>query len=317
MRVEQHHARMDLAQAVELGAQRRVIGREIRLAAARDLSLAGRLAAMIERRAVEIGRRTQLGRRLTRIERGAGGIAVDVDHAARDPRAHRRRAHRMREIVEPVDPPIRIAPRVPERGETRLKFRWNIGAGVRKAHHQGLFRALDREPVLRHATSVAPAARGIGCADEVCPALVRAGAAAARLGPRRAHQDRQGPHRLGRDEHAPRHAGRGACRRPPRPSQPAQPRLPARHGGAGRDARADGRQFLDLARDHVPLRRAPRPRRVRSHRRDGLRRDAGSPASRVSASSTICTAIRRARLTPIRPRWPRASPPLRTRRASG
>ncbi len=87
----------------------------------------------------------------------------------------------------------------------------------------------------------------------------------------------------------PRSGRLGAWRSRSGLGEPAFPRLPARHGGTGRDARTGRRQLLDLARGHVPLRRAPRPRDLRSGRRDGLCRDAGGrlhPRRRVPLSAS-------------------------------
>ena len=97
-----------------------------------------------------------------------------------------------------------------------------------------------------------------------------------RLGPRRPHRRsptassprlrrrrtarRRGTHR--------RHCGAG-------PAQSALPCVPARHGRAGRAARPDHRQLLDLARGHVPLPAAPHARRRRGDRSLRLHGDAG------------------------------------------
>ncbi len=76
--------------------------------------------------------------------------------------------------------------------------------------------------------------------------FARTGTASRRLGVdnvRISHRRR--PHRLASSRTPAAAARRRAPRDPPaRHAQPAQPRLPARHGGAGRDARAVGRQFL-------------------------------------------------------------------------
>ena len=67
----------------------------------------------------------------------------------------------------------------------------------------------------------------------------------------------------------------------PGDAQPAQPRLPARHGRARRNARAVGRQFLELARGDVPLRADDDAGPGRGGRRAALCRDAGGRLRRV------------------------------------
>jgi hypothetical protein len=58
---------------------------------------------------------------LTRIERGPARIAIDVDDRPRKLRTHQCRAEERDEIVERVEPPIRVLAREPRIGEGRLE----------------------------------------------------------------------------------------------------------------------------------------------------------------------------------------------------
>ena len=92
MGVIERDAAVSFGEPRDLGAEGVVIGREIEPAALGDLSLVWRFAGPVKRLAVERRRRAQLGRRLAGIERGAAGIAVDVDDRARNRGPHDRRA---------------------------------------------------------------------------------------------------------------------------------------------------------------------------------------------------------------------------------
>ena len=122
MRVEQRHAREVLAQAHDLGMERVVIGLEGEPQAVGGARFVGRLARTVERLAVEGSGRTEFGRRLAGIERGAAGIAIDVDDRARERRANERRIQRLDEIVEFVQPPVGVLAREPRIDELRLEF---------------------------------------------------------------------------------------------------------------------------------------------------------------------------------------------------
>jgi hypothetical protein len=113
------HTGIDLAvqptQPIDLGLQGRMVRREIGFAALVDFRLRRFFARAIERITVESIGRAQAGRRLAGIKRDAGGIAVDVDHRARNRRMHHGRAKASGEIVELVDPPVAIATAEPRR----------------------------------------------------------------------------------------------------------------------------------------------------------------------------------------------------------
>ena len=114
---------------------------------------------------------------------------------------------------------------------------------------------------------------------------------------------------------------RGKARRPsrakdaadphPRHAQPAQPRLPARHGGPGRDARTRRRQLLVVARGDVPLRAVDDAGRCRGGGRAALRRDAGGRLPRVGEFHYLHHDVD-GRLMPTSPRWRRGSPRRQT-----
>src|SRR5258705_179117 len=80
------------AQPLDLRDKREMVWREIERLASLDLVRRGLPAGAVERAAVEGFRRHQAGGRLPRIERGSGGIAIDIDHGARERGMHRGRA---------------------------------------------------------------------------------------------------------------------------------------------------------------------------------------------------------------------------------
>ena len=152
MRVVERDALVLAAEAGDLAPQRLVIGRIIERAALGDVSRTGRPALEIKRLAVEGGRRAELRRGLTRIERGAVGTAVHVDDRARNLRSHNRRADRAGEIVKLRDVPVGVAPCEPRADEARLEF-GKIRPGVRDADDKRRVAPLDAEPIRRHASS--------------------------------------------------------------------------------------------------------------------------------------------------------------------
>ena len=107
------------------------------------------------------------------------GIAIDVDHGARDGGVDRGGAQVAHEIVELVDPPVGVLARQPRRHAARLDVGRDLGAGVRKADDQRRLALLDGEPcwvIRHHATSdVIPA---LACRD---PAGRRAPRAALKM----------------------------------------------------------------------------------------------------------------------------------------
>src|SRR6185312_2143997 len=107
----------------------------------------GLAARDVERLAVESRERTELRRYATGIKRCAGGIAVGIDHRAREARAHRRRIELARHRIEPVDPPVRVLEREPARAEATLDLGWNFRPRLRKAHEKRCATAADLEPV--------------------------------------------------------------------------------------------------------------------------------------------------------------------------
>src|ERR1700677_333057 len=120
MGVEERDVLMLLAQARDLAGERRVIGIQVKTPAVCDVGRVRRLARAIERLAVKGRCRAEFRRRLTRIERGAAWIAIDVDDRAREPRPYQCRAERRDEIVERVEPPIGVLAREPRTDESRL-----------------------------------------------------------------------------------------------------------------------------------------------------------------------------------------------------
>jgi len=149
MAVVKRHLLVRGAQALQFAIEGGVIGVEIAGAPFGDFGCVGAFAVLVERLAVEGRGRTELGRRLSGIERDAGRVAVDVDHGARDRRVNRGRAHVADEIVKPVDPPVGVLARQPGRDEARLEFGGNVGAGVREGDHKRLIAAVNGQPV-RH-----------------------------------------------------------------------------------------------------------------------------------------------------------------------
>src|ERR1700677_1536165 len=167
MGVEERDVLMLLAQARDLAGERRVIGIEVKTPAVCDVGrvrrlaqaierLAGagpggarvrrRLAQAIERLAVEGRGRAEFRRRLTRIERSAAWIAIDVDDRARQLGSHQCRAERLDEIVERVEPPIRVLAREPRIDEGRLEAE-ELCPRMGNADDERRIAALDDEPV--------------------------------------------------------------------------------------------------------------------------------------------------------------------------
>src|SRR5580704_17972091 len=137
---------MLLAQASDFGGERRVIGIEVKAPPLGDFSRARGSAGPIKRLAVERGRRDEFCRRLTGIKRCAARIAVDVDDRARKPRAHQCRAKGGDEIVERVEPPIRVLAREPRTDEGWLEAE-ELCSCVGSADDERRIAALDDEPV--------------------------------------------------------------------------------------------------------------------------------------------------------------------------
>ncbi len=111
-----------------------------------DLGRVRRSARPIERLAIEGRRWDKFCRRLAGIERSAARIAVDVDDRARKPRPHQCRAERRDEIVELVEPPIRVLAREPRIDEGRLE-RQQVRSRMGNADDERRVAALDDEPV--------------------------------------------------------------------------------------------------------------------------------------------------------------------------
>ncbi len=123
-----------------------MIGIEIEAPAPVDFARVRRLALAVERLAVEGRGRDKFRRRLAGIERGAARIAIDVDDRARKFRAHERRPERAGEIVEFVEPPVRVLAGEPRTDESRLEVE-EVCPGVRNADDERRVPALDDEPV--------------------------------------------------------------------------------------------------------------------------------------------------------------------------
>src|SRR5690606_35033712 len=107
--------------------------------------------------------RAEAGRRLPRIERCAGRVAVDVDHRARNRGADHGYAQAGGEIIERHDPPIGVAPAEPGRHQPVFDPR-EIRAGMRDRNEERRVALHDAEPAgmrVHPATpgkSIAPAA---------------------------------------------------------------------------------------------------------------------------------------------------------------
>ena len=133
-----------------------MIGIEVKAAALGDFKRVRRQPRAIERLAVEGCGRDEFRRRLTGIERSAARIAIDVDDRARKPRAQQRRAERRDEIVELVEPPIRVLAREPRIDESGLEPE-EVCARVGNADDERRLAALDDEPVgMRRRSSRGP-----------------------------------------------------------------------------------------------------------------------------------------------------------------
>ncbi len=127
-----------------------MIGLEDGGAAGLDFGLVRRQAVAIEGLAVEGLGGAEARRRLARIERSAGGVAVHIDHRSGHARPYRRRADPDGEVVEAVDPPVRVLAPQPGRGQPRLDVSGDVGPGVGDADDQGRIAPPDEEPVGGH-----------------------------------------------------------------------------------------------------------------------------------------------------------------------
>src|ERR1700733_11560174 len=142
MGVEQSHALMLLAETRDLAGERCVIGIEVKAPTLGDVDRVRRLARAIERLAVKGRCRAGVRRRLTRIERSAAWIAIDVDDRAREPRPHQCRAERRDKIVKRIKPPIGVLAREPRTGESRLEAE-ELCAGMGNADDERRIAALE------------------------------------------------------------------------------------------------------------------------------------------------------------------------------
>ena len=141
MRLVEDDGGVEVAQAIDLGAKRIVIGIEIGGAAARDLGFVGFLPRPVERVAVEGDERAEAGGELARIERLPAGIAVDVDDGAGGGGAYQRRAELERKGVELVDLEVGIVARASRRNEPGRDLLGNLEARMRNADDQRPFAA--------------------------------------------------------------------------------------------------------------------------------------------------------------------------------
>ena len=156
MAVVDHESAVKSLQPSHLGVEGSVIRVEPSGPPLRDLQRVGLLSRPVQRLAVETRGRAELRRRLAGIERNPGGVSVHVDGGARESRAHHGRPHAGSEIIEPVDPPIRILSGQPRGVEALSEIGWYIGAGVRQADEERCVAAVDLEPTrLSHATDLA------------------------------------------------------------------------------------------------------------------------------------------------------------------
>src|SRR5690606_14992808 len=136
-----------LAQAVDLPAQRLVVGPPVRLHALPHL-FGRRLPAFeIDRAAVELAHRAQPGGVLPRIQRGVVLAAVEVDHVARMRRHQHRGAEFAREPVQARDVPVGIGHAPRARGQPRRQGIGNGGAVMRRADKQRHAAAVKREDI--------------------------------------------------------------------------------------------------------------------------------------------------------------------------
>src|ERR1700727_992459 len=105
MGVEQRHALMLLTEPRDLGGERGMVGIEIKAPSLGDFGRVRRSARPIERLAVEGRGWAELRRRLTRIERSAARVAIDVDDRARKFRAEQSCAERFAKMFKWSTPP--------------------------------------------------------------------------------------------------------------------------------------------------------------------------------------------------------------------
>ena len=113
MAIVQHHHRMASSQPGDFARERAVVGLVVFGTALRDGACVRRRMRMIQGVTVEARGRTELGRRLTGVERGARRVAIHVDDGARDRGANSGRTQCVREIIEFINPPVGVAARKP------------------------------------------------------------------------------------------------------------------------------------------------------------------------------------------------------------
>ena len=174
----QHHARMPGTQPFDLLAQCAVVRREIKRLAPLDFVRGWRMAVAVERATVEGFRRQEAGRRLPRIERGPGRIAVDVDHRARERGMHGGGAELGCKGVKLVDVPIGVVARQRKRHQGCGALGRNAHAGVGKRQQQWRIALRHGEPRLAHVFGPSMPGRSRSAAAASAPARTRSAAAA-------------------------------------------------------------------------------------------------------------------------------------------
>ncbi len=108
VRFVEHDARARGSQSLEFALHGPVIRLEVQRAAARDLAVAGLVTRLVKRLAIERGGGAQVCRGLPWIEGCAGRVAIYVDHRSRLRRSDRRGAQAGDEVIEQMDPPVRV-----------------------------------------------------------------------------------------------------------------------------------------------------------------------------------------------------------------
>jgi hypothetical protein len=146
MAVIQHDFVVFASQPGDRRGNCRMVGIEKRGAAHCQLRTLGLKAGPVQRLAVKGRCGTQLGGRLSGIQRHAGRVPVTVNDRARDAGPDDGRTHRMCEVVEQVDPPVRILACEPWRNEAVLNIARNVHPGVGHREDERRIAARNGEP---------------------------------------------------------------------------------------------------------------------------------------------------------------------------
>ena len=136
VRIPQHGHTVLRTDAVQLGTQLRVVRRPDGIAARSDLCFIGHIACCVDGRVVESIDRAQAGNALPRVQAGAIGRAVHVDHIARMRGHEDGRPHIFRKRIEALHVPVGIGHLAGLIGEARGQRRRHVGACMGHGHQQ-------------------------------------------------------------------------------------------------------------------------------------------------------------------------------------